>query len=148
MWLTRTTLTRRSKKRLLRQVRSGSTQTHDDTPARQALQMHSLTHHHGRSQRIHAESVGEAAAIRQDANLDMSQSFQGQPGTAVFCRDGFRRWPCHFGVVAKGLSIPSAGVQLPGAASRWLRISRRERLERPARCVAWRGFNAVNGNAV
>ena len=83
MWLTRTVPTRLFEKRLLRQVRSGSTQTHDDDTCPPSLADASLTHHHGRSQRTHAESVGEAAAIRQEANLDLSQSFQGQPGTAV-----------------------------------------------------------------
>lgn len=34
------------------------------TQARLALPMHSLTHHHGRSQRTHAGSVGEAAATK------------------------------------------------------------------------------------
>lgn len=48
----------------------------------------SLTHHHGRSQRTHAESVGEAAAIRQEANVSLSQSSDVCQGRRFFCRDG------------------------------------------------------------
>lgn len=68
--------------------------------------------------------------------------FKVSQGWRFLCRDGFRRWPCHIGVVAKGFSIPSAGVQLPGAASGCIAEVSRE-LERPARCVAWRGFKQV-----